>query len=79
MVDHVVGDGVVLVLEVDQLDSLLGAVGPGPHELAQERGRERHVAPRLLEHAVELAVVGRAPDQLRQGAPAAAHAGHAST
>jgi hypothetical protein len=59
VVVDVVGDRVVLVLEVDQLDALLAPVGPRPHQLAQQRRRELDVAPGLRQQAVELRVVRR--------------------
>ncbi len=68
VVVDVVGDRVVLVLEVHELDPLLAAVRPGAHQLAQQRSGQLDVAAGLGEHPVELGVVRRSTDQLGERA-----------
>jgi adenine deaminase len=72
VVDHVVGHGVVPVLEVGQLGALLRTLWPGAHQLAQEGGGQLDVASGLAEHAVELAVVGLTANQLCEALDGAA-------
>jgi hypothetical protein len=76
VVEDVVGDGVVLVLEVDELDALLAPVWPRAHQLAQQRGGELDVAPGLGEQAVELRVVRGSAYELGERA---CHVGESSS
>jgi hypothetical protein len=66
VVRDVVRDRVVGVLELHEPDALLEAVRPRSHQVAQQGGRELHVAPRPAQHPVQLAEVGRAADELRK-------------